>query len=212
MLSGEPTVRPDHQRFTCSAVRPKLAQSGWRETGATQHFVQVYERDETLLAALTDYVLEGLRKNECVILICTAPHAQAVEACLRTEGADPAAASRARRLYVLDADSVLARFMIGGMPDPALFDIAVGSLVRAAGRQGRPVRAYGEMVALLVAAGNATGALRLEELWNALGTQARFSLFCAYPASCFHGPDGDRLLRDVCHTHARVIPVESFAA
>lgn len=212
MMSDAQLGRRAHAAFTCSSVRSKLTSGGWRDAEPTCHFVQVYERDESLLTALTDYVAEGLNNNENVIVIATPAHTRAVDQRLRNQHIEPLSAPFKRRLTVLDADAVLARFMIGGMPDPELFDIVVGSLVRQAGQRNTPVRAYGEMVALLVAANRSAAALRLEQLWNALASQARFSLFCAYPASCFHGPGGDSLLRDVCRAHARVIPNESFAS
>lgn len=60
-----------------------------------------------------------------------------------------------------------------------------------------------------VAAGERKAAIRLEELWNELAKEQRFSLFCAYPVSA----DLDAAsLATVCRQHASVIPAESYAA
>lgn len=207
----DPHAARKRQVLQCATVRPKLAR-GWQETGRTEHFVQLYERDAALLANLGPYVAEALRCRECAIVIATEAHRRALEAWLVAAGIDVAAAQAARALTLLDAHVMLQRFLIGGMPDAELFDLTVGSMIRTAGRTGRPVRAYGEMVSLLLAAGNQRAALRLEEFWNELGTQARFSLFCAYPSGCFGDDKGQDALFAVCAAHTRVIPVESVAS
>jgi len=63
-------------------------------------------------------------------------------------------------------------------------------------------RVFGEMVALLWAAGDVTSALRLEELWNEAGELAPFSLLCAYPRSVLHDPDSEVAeVTGVCAAH-----------
>ncbi len=71
--------------------------------------------------------------------------------------------------------------MVAGIPDPVLFNATIGSIVEHAARGGRAVRVFGEMVALLWAEGNVTGALALEALWNDMASDRRFFLLCAYP-------------------------------
>jgi len=84
-------------------------------------------------------------------------------------------------------------------------------LIAGVAHEGARVRAFGEMVALLWAQGNHSGAIRLEELWNDLQKSYSFSLFCAYP---MHGVGGEKLTEPhggVCTLHSRVIPAESYA-
>lgn len=196
----------------CTAAAPRLAPNGWRETGAAEHFVQIYEREVDLMPALSDYLADGLLKDERALVVTTPARRIEVEQRLHAAGIHVATAQDERRLLLLDAQETLARIMIGGMPDAALFDVVIGSLVRQAGQHGRPVRAYGDMVAWLASAGRRRAALRLEELWNALAGQARFSLFCAYPAECFSQDGGADLLAEVCRAHTCVIPHGAFAA
>jgi hypothetical protein len=82
----------------------------------------------------------------------------------------------------------------------------IGQLIRQATGTGRRVRVFGEIVALLWDAGQVTAAIELERLWNELGRQYPFSLFCAYPA---HSVTDDHLgaFAEVCHLHAEVIGV-----
>jgi hypothetical protein len=65
----------------------------------------------------------------------------------------PAPSSRGRRL---------------GHVNGILFRSVVGRLMSKAARSGRPVRAYGEMVALLWDAGHLDAAIDVELLWNEL--------------------------------------------
>jgi hypothetical protein len=67
-------------------------------------------------------------------------------------------------------------------PDPAGFWQAVSPVLRQAAKAGRPVRVFGEMVALLWQAGLTDAAVEVEAMWNELGAQYPFSLLCAYPA------------------------------
>ena len=67
------------------------------------------------------------------------------------------------------------------------------------------MRVYGEMVALLWEDGNVTGAIELERMWNGLGAEVPFSLFCAYPTHLMSGPDDADDFAEVCHLHSGVV-------
>jgi anti-sigma regulatory factor (Ser/Thr protein kinase) len=96
--------------------------------------------------------------------------------------------------------------MRGGRVDREAFFALVGAVVREAGATGRPVRAYGEMVALLWEAGDVTASIDLELLWNELGTQVPFSLYCAYRSESVAGHEHAADLERVCHLHSAVVP------
>ena len=180
--------------------------------GETEHFVQFYEADAFLLNSLGEYTAAALKAGEAAIVVATGAHRDELEARLREQGLDVAAAAGCGQLVLRDAAETLSKFMVDGSPDDALFDEIVGDLVARAG-EGRPrVRIYGEMVALLWAEGNYDGAIRLEELWNDLQRKHAFALFCAYPMQGFAGEGPGRGLSNVCTTHSRVIPAESYAA
>jgi signal transduction histidine kinase len=84
------------------------------------------------------------------------------------------------------------------------------SAARAQGHETARVRAYGEMVDLLWKDGNASAALRLEELWNEESARHSFELLCAYAMGSFYREgDHERFLR-VCSSHTHVLPTESF--
>ena len=180
--------------------------------GETDHFVQFYEADTFLLNSLGEYMAAALKAGEAAVVVATAEHREELKARLGKHGLDVTAAVECGQLVLLDAAETLSRFMPDGSPDPALFAGIVGDIIARAG-EGRPrVRVYGEMVALLWAEGNYDAAIRLEELWNDLQQKHSFALVCAYPMNGFAGEGPGRGLPDVCTSHSRVIPAESYAA
>jgi PAS domain S-box-containing protein len=122
--------------------------------------------------------------------------------------------ARQQGVYIpLNAAQTLAKFMVDGQPSPERFAKAVGSQIRRAAQDGRQVRAFGELVALLVAEGNEAAAIRLETLWNALLHDVpTFSLFCAYPMQSFTGDGYQASLIEICKQHSHVIPTEQYMA
>jgi hypothetical protein len=189
-----------------------MVRSGWRDMSRSDHFAQIYERDETLVKAVAEYAADGLWQGERSIIIATTAHRRELRVRLQECGVDVASALVTRQLTLLDSAETLAKFMRGNLPDPGLFEAAIGNLVRWAGRTGRGVRAFGEMVADLWTNGNTNGAIELEKLWNGLIRETKFSLFCGYPAHCFCEQRGGKTLADVCSAHTRIIPHESFVA
>jgi hypothetical protein len=75
------------------------------------------------------------------------------------------------------------------------------------------VRAYGEIVALLLHAGNTEAALDLERLWNGLQREVPFALFCAYPMTSVVDAGHVDTFRQICdlHTDVRIDAAESAA-
>ena len=59
-------------------------------------------------------------------------------------------------------------FMVAPRPDPAGFWQAISPMLRQAAKAGRPVRVFGEMVALLWDAGLTDAAIEVEAMWNEL--------------------------------------------
>ena len=175
------------------------------------HIVQFYEADATLVDGAADFLGTGLRSGDVVVVIATAEHCEGLEARFRADGLAVEAARAAGRYFALDANETLARFMVDGQPDPARFVEVIGGLIARATADGRPVRAFGEMVALLATEGNQAAAVGLEALWNELQQKQAFTLLCAYPIERLGGPACAELVDDVCLQHTRVIPAESYS-
>jgi PAS domain S-box-containing protein len=193
-----------------SRLAPK---SGWSEMGESDHFVQFYENDAFLVDEVSRFVGAGFQGSGCVIVIATKPHRDGFDTRLRARGVDAAAARESGHYIAMDAAETLSKVMVNGWPDESRFVEVVGSVVARAADGGRGrVRAFGEMVALLWAAGNEGAAIRLEELWNNLGRQHAFALFCAYPTNGFSKKDHGQPLLKICAAHSQVIPAESYSA
>ncbi len=187
----------------------------WGEISPCDHLVQLYEDDAVLLDTLCGYVAGGLSSGEGVVVIATPAHREALAARLAhfsQLGSFALDAAIARDQYiVLDAAETLAQFMRDDRPDPDLFrQVVTEILARARGQgswggEGRRVRAFGEMVALMWAEGHCGATVQLEHLWHDLCREKAFSLFCAYP-KCGFTQDAGEGLAEICAAHSRVIP------
>ena len=199
----------ENPRVEASQLVPPAEMNEMDEPG---HFTQFYEEDAFLLDTVAKFIGGSLEANGGGVVIATRPHSDGIAKRLNARGLDLAAA-RERGQYVrLEAAETLSMFMDEGSPDPQRFADVVGGVLARMSQDGWPrVRAFGEMVALLCAKGNLNGALRLEELWNDLGSGKSFSLLCAYPLQQFARTDDWKPFLDICRKHSRAIPTERYA-
>jgi signal transduction histidine kinase/ActR/RegA family two-component response regulator len=209
---GNSTSHPPLRSNSDIAIHEAAPRPDWSHMSDSEHFVQFYEADAFLLDSLSGYVGTALSAGEAAVVIATKARREGLEARLREQGLDVAAASASGQYVSLDAAETLSKFMVDGVPEPKRFTEAVGSILLSATDGRARVRAFGEMVALLWAEGNYAAAIRLEELWNNLQHTHSFSLFCAYPMNGFGGEEFAGQLGNVCAGHSRVIPAESYTA
>jgi hypothetical protein len=178
----------------------------WGQMSETEHAVQVYRDDHTLLDSLESFVASGLRSGESVILIATASHLHEVEKRLRGGWVDLDRARWEDRYIAVLAQETLELFMVDGMPDEALFERAAKSLVERARGRGRKLRAFGEMVGVLWSEGQKDAALRLEHLWTRLQAREKFPLFCGYARAQLGAGSIESDIRSICAAHSRIVP------
>ncbi|MGC2478011.1 MAG: MEDS domain-containing protein [Candidatus Sulfotelmatobacter sp.] len=176
----------------------------WGEIAPCEHIAQFYEHDGVLLDTLIGFIGGGLKAGESTIVIATAAHLKALEEGLQNSGVDLVSALVQHRYIALLADKALDRFMVKQWPDDMLFANFVTELITRARANGRRVRAFGEMVALLWARGDVAATVRLEYLWNRLFKTEDFSLFCAYPKAGFT-KDPSHSMREICDAHSKII-------
>ena len=177
----------------------------------TDHFVQFYENDAFLADSVAAFIGGAIAAGHGAVIIATPEHRRAIFDVMASRGINCSAAIGHGDCVALDAAETLATFMVNGSPVPRLFRENVGKLIARLTRQDRPVRAFGEMVALLAADGNRDGAVELEDLWNELGKEFNFSLFCAYPIDEFSGEGDAAAFSRICGRHGEVRPTESFS-
>jgi len=106
----------------------------------------------------------------------------------------------------MSAEATLAELISDGRLSAERFYDVVGNTISQTRISGRRLRVFGELVALLCAEGNIEGAIQLEDLWNELKLAQPLSLYCAYSIQGF----SEQWISDVCRTHTRVVPAESF--
>lgn len=175
------------------------------------HAVLFYDHAAHVADSLTDYVAEGLQRGDGVIAVLTPPQATAVRASLEDSGDEAERAAAEGRFLLLDAASTLESFLVDGAPDARLLTEGVGAAITELGAGGRAVRAAGEMVAVLWAEGNLTGALALETVWNELADRLGFGLLCPYPTTVLDSGHLGHIGR-LCALHTDVVAPESYAS
>jgi hypothetical protein len=174
----------------------------WNSLAPREHLVQLYASDAVLLNSLEDYVRSGIENGEVVVLIITAAHLSALNSRLEANGFDLEGAQNHQLYITVDANEALQKFMLKDWPDEALFNHFVHRIIERA--HGRPIRAFGEIVALLLARGQGAAMLRLEQLWQRACEKHDLLLFCAYPQSEFT-PGMGSTARAICAAHNCVI-------
>jgi hypothetical protein len=171
--------------------------------------VQFYEHEDELAAGVGPYLVEGIQTaGGAAIVIAIDAHRRAFAARLAAAGIDPELARgglspTGPALVMLDAREAADALLVAGRIATDRFEALIGDLVREAAADNRPVRAYGEIVAVLWADGHVRAALELEELWNGLGREVEFSLYCAYPRSWVAA--GSDAFHQVCRRHSGVV-------
>jgi hypothetical protein len=178
----------------------------WAEMSACEHFVQIYEADDVFMDTLAGFIAGGFSPGHSAVVIATPAHRAELDRRLILMGLDVDNAREQDQFISLDAKETLSKFMINGWPDDGLFRSVVADILDRATQDGRKVRAFGEMVALLWAEGYCAATVRLEHLWQQLCEDKTFTLFCAYPKAGFTEDPIDSISR-VCATHSKVLMV-----
>jgi hypothetical protein len=176
----------------------------WGEIAPCDHFVQIYDDSGVMLDLLEGFVSGGLRDGDGVVIIATQQHINALDARLLAQGLNLKTLRAEDRYLTYDAADTLAKFMVNDWPDEALFRQTVKETLLRARGNGRHVRAFGEMVAILWANGQSAATVRLEHLWHQFNAEEKFSLFCAYPRVGFT-QDAEASIAEICAAHSKVI-------
>ena len=168
------------------------------------HAVRFYPDAVSLSYIVGGFVADGLRAKQPAIIIVTPEHGAAITGQLQAVGWDVPGLQEQGRMFVLDAQELLSRFMMEGMPDGDRFTRAMAPILARAARSnvGRPTRVYGEMVDVLWRAGQTVAAIRLEMLWNHLAHTYEFELLCGYAMGSFYK---DTAIEEICGQHTHVV-------
>jgi hypothetical protein len=170
-----------------------------------RHVVHFYDRDEELAETAGDYLAGAIAEGGAAVVVATPGRCAGFEARLAAGGVDLGAARRDGTLVCLDATRVVSRLTRGGRVDREAFHALFQPAILVAGEASGPVRIYGEVVALLWAADQVNAALELEGLWNELGQQIPFSLFCGYPRALVESSQHQGAVAEICRLHSAVL-------
>ena len=194
-----------------SALLPSL---DWTDLPAEAHSVQFYGEDDSLLTGLSRFVGAALGAGDAAIVIATPSHRAGLNKRLRALGLEVQRAASEGRFVVLDAAATLSKFVVNGQLHFDRFSELIGKTLqaaRAACRGENPrIAAFGEMVALLWADGQAEQAIQLEQFWNDLSHTHSFHLRCAYPIGAFEDSADADPFRRICSQHSNVTPTEAY--
>jgi MEDS: MEthanogen/methylotroph, DcmR Sensory domain len=172
----------------------------------------VFYHDNELTSLVGSYLLGAIADGGVAVIVATPEHRLWVSAWLMQAGVDLGTVTSNGSYVVLDARQTMNEFMRGDWPDAAAFWNALSPLLATASRGKRPVRVFGEMVALLWDAGLVESAIELEALWNGMAKQYSFSLLCAYPKASVTAPEFSDALAQVCGAHTVSAGLEQAGA
>jgi hypothetical protein len=173
-------------------------------SGPVDHEVRFYDTVPDLAVLVGAFLAEGLLAGGVAVVAATPDHERSFDDALRRSRIDPLSARRNGRLLFIDAIEVRRRLVNEGALSADVFDEVVADPVRKVAGAGRPVRVYGEIVALLWSDGLVAAAIELEGLWNELQREIPFSLLCAYPSEVVSRPQFAGAVQQIreLHSHA----------
>jgi hypothetical protein len=173
----------------------------WKEIAPCDHVVQLYENEEVFMEMLARFVLDGLHKQEGIVLIASDVHRRAVEERL---AAEVERLSLMSHYFPVDAHQLLVSIRSGGRLQRRLFMEAIGGLVRQARQTNRKVRVFSEMVTIAWLEGNVADTQVLEGLWTQYCAQDVLGVWHAYPAGSV-AAGGEQVMQQICATHSKII-------
>ncbi len=170
-----------------------------------EHFVQYYPEESRLIANLVRFIGGGIVAHDPCIVIATQEHCQELVSQLYSRNLDIDGQIKKGNFILLDARQTLDSFMENGMPDKDLFGQNIGKILRELSAQNKPIRAFGEMVAILWEEQSEASAVMLEQYWNEISRQFNLTLYCAYPAIHSKKADHTSMLDRVSRLHTSVL-------
>jgi len=185
------------------------------EAPAGRHVAQFHRDAEALTEAAYVFLEGGLRRDNSVVVLATPANRERVEVRLSEGKFNPPALLKSGQLEFLDAATALSQVMSNGMPEWGSFRAVLAAALERVKAFGHGTRIYGDMAGMLWQDGNPEGAIRLEELWNALGRLYPFALYCNYTldTQCEESYAGP--LEQLGHAHTHIVATvedERFAA
>jgi hypothetical protein len=144
-------------------------------------------------------------------VLATANHLLALNKNLTARGANLNPLMADNRYIPLNAEEILAKFMVNGLPHEKYFIETMTSIIQKARKNAKKVRAFGEMVVLLWTKDNRSATIELEHMWNTVCSDENLCLLCAYPKSGFDN-DASAAIMHICEAHDKQISINHESA
>lgn len=172
----------------------------------SEHIVRFYETDDHVCAGVAEFVAEGLRSEEHVLVLVTAEHWRDICARLAASDVSCETAIERRQLMVADAEALLDETLLDGVVEKERFARTVTPLLC---QTGTPQRVYSEVMSLLVGRANLEAALALEEFGHDVAHRVGARVLCAYDLRHLRSGRGSEEVQAVCacHDHAEFQPL-----
>jgi DNA-binding NarL/FixJ family response regulator len=172
---------------------------------APHHEVALYSDDLQLLNHVTQFIGIALKAGNAAIVVATDSHRNNLVPRLQAFGLDIGTAIQEGRYIAVDAAEALSMFIVDGVPHPARFMEACGTLILTAAKaaQGR-VAVFAEDVQLLWERGNPEAVIQVEQLCNQLAQLYDVDILCGYSLVSGRGGMEDHVFQRIFAEHSAV--------
>jgi CheY-like chemotaxis protein len=163
------------------------------------HAAFLYATPEAYFAHLVDFVADGARGGERMLVVTSNARWDELAARLDTARIDWRHATQRGMLFVADVETILTNTVIDGIFERARFDAAL-TLLLAGG--DKPQRVYGDAAGTLAARDNLPACLALECLWTEFVQHSPTArVCCGYDVRHFPDAEPDWPIRSVLNAH-----------
>jgi hypothetical protein len=172
------------------------------------HEVAFFADDGSLVDGYARFIESALKNGQPVIVVATDARRISLFSRLVSDGIDVPAAMEQGLYIPLDTSDALSRLSINDVLDPVRCATVIGDLILGAAKgvkaeHGR-VAVCGEISSLLLSAGNAEGAIKLEHLWDEITRGYDVHTLCGYLSSAFPDKEDGPLFEGICEEHSAV--------
>src|SRR3954466_4859271 len=132
------------------------------------HALHLYQEESCLLEALVDYVAEGLRLDEGIVIIGSTQRGHLLPQQLQGSGVDARNHALRGQLRLLGQQIVLSTCLADGMPVRHKFGQVMGAVLGLARMRYTRVRGVSDLTDSLGRGGQRESACALERAWRPL--------------------------------------------
>jgi hypothetical protein len=176
------------------------------ELKSNLHCVHFFEPSRFPALEIANFLYDGLKQGEGVVLITSREHASQIESEIEKRGLNVRKLSGAG-LWALTEVRELVQALESGMTTATVVESFIELVVRPAQGQSEKqrVRIYGEFVdGILTQLGNAEMAMEVERYGNQLVSEGVATVYCGYSTNAFPDASFAKPFIKLCRLHNQV--------